>query len=271
MVRDGRLAEYSRLVLVERRNLLDLRTRAAAALLLAGGRSVLSRHTAARLLGCSAADDAPIHVLVDYHRKVPRVPGLVIHQGLFVVKEVATIDGLRVQPLDIAIAEMLCRASRRSALACVDQALALARAEDREDFRSDVAYRISTRRDPRGRKRATILLDLATGLAESPAESWLLLDLFDVGFPVPAQQFPILDLDGRERYRLDFAWEEARIALEYDGFAAHVGMEDRDSERDEYLRRRGWTTIRASSEDLRDPSWLHSELRRAFYRRGLPW
>ena len=47
--------------------------------------------------------------------------------------------------------------------------------------------------DPRGRRQSQILLDLATGLAESPAESWLLLGLFDADFSVPAQQVPVLD------------------------------------------------------------------------------
>jgi len=95
----------------------------------------------------------------------------------------------------------------------------------------------------------------------------VLLSLFDAGFPVPTQQFPVLDMRGREVYRLDLAWEEPRVALEYDGYAAHAERVARDAARDEDLRRRGWVVIRATVEDLKDPSRLHAEVRRAFSRR----
>jgi hypothetical protein len=177
------------------------------------------------------------------------------------------LDGLRVIAFEYAIAELLCRAPRHDALACLDQALALTPADRRSEFRAEVLYRIGTRRDPRGRRRSQVLLDLANGLAESPAESSLLLGLFDAGFPVPTQQLPVLNMSGRELYRLDFAWEEARVAVEYDGYAAHAGRAAHDAARDEDLRRRGWIVIHATAEDLADPSRLHAEIRRAFWRR----
>jgi hypothetical protein len=267
LVRDGWLVPFSRKVLVERRRQLELLTRAAAVSLLAGSRAVLTSHTAARLLGCAAANDGCIHVLVDYHRKVPRVPGVIVHQGLFDEQDVLTLDGLRVLSLECAITELLCRASRRVALACADQAIALTPAEQRAEFRAEVLHRIGARPDPRGRRRSQILLNLASGLAESPAESWLLLGFFDAGFSVPSQQLPVFDINGREIYRLDFAWEEPMVAVEYDGYAAHVDRMVRDAERDLDLQRRGWTVIHADATDLHDPSRLHADVRRAFWRR----
>lgn len=267
LVRDGRLVSFTRNVLVERERQLELRTRAAAALLVVGGRALLTSYTAARLHGCSAADTAQVHVLFDYHRTSHAIPGIVQHQGLFEEQDVVVLDGLRVHALDCAIAELLCRAPRRTALACADQAMALAPDHARNEFRAEVLSRILSRRDPRGRRRGEILLLLANGLSESPAESWLLLGFFDDGLPLPAQQFPVLDLDGRERYRLDFAWEESRVAVEYDGYAAHVDRGARDAARQVDLERRGWTVIRAQAEDLRDPTRLHAEIRREFHRR----
>ena len=258
---------FSRKVLVERDRQLSLQTRAAATLLLAGPRAVLTSHTAARLLGCTAADEGCVHVLVDYHRKVPRVPGVVVHQGLFDEQDVLTLDGLRMLSLECVITELLCRASRRVALACADQAMALTPAEQRAEFRAEVLHRIGTRRDPRGRRRSQILLNLARGLSESPAESWLLLGFFDAGFSVPVQQLPVSDINGREVYRLDFAWEEPMVAVEYDGYVAHLDRMARDAARDEDLQRRGWTVIHADAGDLRDPSRLHADVRRAFWRR----
>jgi hypothetical protein len=266
-IRDGQLTRFSRRVLVERERQLAFKTRAAAALLLAGPRAVLTSHTAVRMFGCTAADTGQTHVLVDYHRKVPGVPGLSVHKGLFDEQDVILLDGLRVYALECAITELLCRESRRVALACLDQALAFLPVEQRGEFRAEVLHRIGTRRDPRGRRRSQVLLNLASGLAESPAESWLLLSLFDKGFAIPAQQFPVRDINGRERYRLDFAWEEPRVALEYDGYAAHAERTELDAARDEDLRRRGWLVIRADVDDLRDPTRLHAELQQAFWQR----
>lgn len=79
----------------------------------------------------------------------------------------------------------------------------------------------------------------------------------------------MLDLAGVERYRLDFAWPELRIAIEYDGYEAHEGRRERDAARDADLRRRGWIVIRATIDDLHDPSGLLAEIDRAFRRRGL--
>lgn len=267
IVDEGRLIPCSRHVLVVRGRQLDLRTRAAAALLQAGPNAVLTRHTAAFLHGCTAANTGQVHILVDYHRRLSSTVGVTVHHGLFEEQDVVMLDGLRVMVLEHALAELLCRAPRRDALACLDQALALTPVDQRAGLRAEVLSRIGERRDPRGRRRSQILLDLASGLSESPAESWLLLSLFDAGFSVPSQQFPVLDLGGREIFRLDFAWEEPRVALEYDGYAAHAGRAAYDEAREDDLRRRGWLVIRATGDDLKDLARLHAEIRRAFWQR----
>jgi hypothetical protein len=122
LVSEGRLVAHSRYVLVARDRQLDLHTRAAATLLMAGPRAALARNTAAYLHGCSAAPTGQIHVLVDYHRRLQTVLGVVAHQGLFEEQDVVLLDGLRVMALDHTLAELLCRESRRDALACLDQA-----------------------------------------------------------------------------------------------------------------------------------------------------
>jgi hypothetical protein len=265
--RAGRLVRVTRDVLVDRVRQLDFRTRAAAALLVAGDRAVLTSHTSAALFGCTAADAGRVHVLVDYDRPLRPTADIAVHHGHYDEQDVMVLDGLRVYVLECALAELLCRASRPTAFACMDQALAMAPPGERVEFRAEVAHRIAVRKDSRGRRRAEILLDLATGLAESPAESWLLLGLFDAGLPIPAQQVPVVDLDGNVRYRLDFAWEDVHVALEYDGFAAHVGRAARDAAREDDLRRMGWTVLRATAADLKEPAELHAAIRRAFWRR----
>ncbi|SDH59191.1 Protein of unknown function [Actinokineospora alba] len=260
----GQLTAFSRTILVDRRRALDFPTRAAAALSWAGDETVLTSHTSAWLHGCTAADQGTIHVLSSYDRRARKRPGIAFHNGSLDTIGIGRIHGLRVVDLAFAIAEILCAAPRATALACADQALAQASDQDRKGVHDAIGYRLDTRADSRGRWRAWALLDLATGRPESPAESALLLAVVDGGLPVPVAQHPILDIDGRERYRLDFGWPDPKIALEYDGYAAHEGRLQRDAARDLDLARRGWLVIRATAADLRDPSRFMSELRVAF-------
>jgi hypothetical protein len=113
-----------------------------------------------------------------------------------------------------------------------------------------------------------MMVDLATGKADSPPESMFRLMAVEAGFPIPEAQYEIFTIDGRLLYVLDIAWPEARIALEYDGFAAHEERRNADRERDERMAGRGWITLRATVADLRDPSRIINELRDAFARRS---
>jgi very-short-patch-repair endonuclease len=90
----------------------------------------------------------------------------------------------------------------------------------------------------------------------------------EAGFPIPEAQYEIFTIDGRPLYVLDIAWPEVRIALEYDGYAAHEGRESQDTDRDDRMAGRGWITVRATHADLRDPSRVIDELRAAFAKRS---
>lgn len=268
-IEDGVLKPFARGVLVDSRRSVTLYTRAAATLLLAGPAAALTGFTALAMWGCTAAPDGPVHVLLPYCRKMSARPGVVVHSGVFEEQDVHDVADLPTMSLDFALTEVLCRENRRDALACADQAFAMTPDRERAEFRAAVAERIRIRRDPRGRRRGRRLLELATGLPESPAESWTLVLFDDVGLPMPTPQYPIYDLSGREIYRLDFAWPELRVAVEYDGYEAHEHKAARDQVRDRDLRRRGWLVIRATSADLAEPTRLLGEIGVAFRARGL--
>ncbi|MGM1060317.1 endonuclease domain-containing protein [Saccharothrix sp. Mg75] len=263
VIAEGRLVSYCRTVVIQRERMADLRTRAAAALLMAGPDAVLSNHTAAWLHGCTAASTHRVHLTIDYGRKLRLRSGLDVHHQSFHPDDVVEVDGLRCLTLAHAVTELLCRAPRGTALACADQALAQVTADERAGFKADLAERITTRADHRGRRQGMSLLDLATGLPESPPESALLLLIADAGFPLPEPQHSVRDLEGREVWRLDFAWPHARLGLEYDGHAAHADRRERDAARDDDLRRRGWRVLRADASDLRNPITLFNHLHAA--------
>jgi very-short-patch-repair endonuclease len=83
------------------------------------------------------------------------------------------------------------------------------------------------------------------------------------GFPILQAQHQILTVDGQLLYVLDIAWPTVRIALQYDGYAAHDKRNKRDSERDGRMAGRGRITVRATAADLSDPSRVRDDLRAA--------
>ncbi len=214
-------------------------------------------------------DDTSIHVTVPYARRNKPKPGLVIHHADFRPSDVVELDGLTTFSLDLALADFLCDGDKRTAIAALDEAMHGLAPDHVRALRENVRDRIMDRRDRRGIHRALLLLDLATGKAESPPESILRLIVVEAGFPIPEVQYEITTIEGRKLYVLDMAWPSRRIALEYDGFASHEGRHDYDSERDARMAGRGWITIRVSAADLRDPQRVLAELARAFEMRAV--
>ncbi|WP_232663913.1 hypothetical protein [Pseudonocardia sp. TRM90224] len=270
---NGLLHPLWRGVLVESERLLDPRTRATAALLASGPDAVLTGPTASALHGCVAITAPTTHVVVPYSCRFRGRDGLVTHRGSYFADDVVLRDGLRMLSLERVTADILCDERPANALALADEVLRRA-GDDHEPTRRRILEHIRRRHaigDIRGTVRGSDLLDLASPRAESIAESWLRMILVEQGFPLAEVNWPLCDLDGREVYRLDLAWPSLRIAVEYDGYAAHVGRERADEARYEDLRRRGWLVVRATSVDLTDSRRLASELRSAFTRRGYAW
>ncbi|MGW5705861.1 DUF559 domain-containing protein [Amycolatopsis japonica] len=265
----GVLVQPWRGVVVHAADSLKLATRAQAALLVVGQPAALSGATALALHGISAVEDTRIHVTVPYSRRVKSKPGLAVHQADFRPSDVIELDGLPMFSLDLALADFLCTGDKRTAFAALDEAMRGLLPDHVRTLHANVRDRIVDRRDRRGIHRAVMLLDLATGKADSPPESILRLIVVEAGFPVPEAQYEITTIEGRTLYVLDMAWPARRIALEYDGFASHEERRDYDSERDARMAGRGWITIRASAEDLRDPRRVLSELTKAFERRAV--
>lgn len=267
-IASGQLAPLWRGVLVDPARILDPLTRAAAACIVVGPTAALWGLTALRLYGCAAAETSTVHLITPYIRWSRSNEELRVHQGRVPADSVRTVEDLPVVAPDLATSDVLCTAPRRLALACADQAVALQPALERRRFVEQVAERLANRADRRGTRRAYGLLELVDGGAESPPESSLRLLVVDAGFPVPHVQHEIRTLDGVVLWRLDMAWPDVRIGLEYDGFAAHAERAERDAARDEDLARRGWLIVHATAADLRDPRRLLRELGAAFRERG---
>jgi very-short-patch-repair endonuclease len=108
----------------------------------------------------------------------------------------------------------------------------------------------------RGSKQAREAARLADGLAESPQETRLRLLILRAGLPAPVAQYTVRD--GRVFLaRMDFAYPELRLAIEYDGL--WHGERDqffRDRRRLNRLLAAGWRVVFVTAEGLHRPEEL---------------
>ena len=267
-LRRGELVPLWAGVLVDADRATELTSLAAAALLAAGPEAAITGPTAANFYGCTSLPATPVHVIVPYEHWLRSRPGLVVHNGRCFEPDVEEIEGLRVLGLEAVLAQLLCTARPADALAVADEALSQVPEPLRADLRSRVHARVRRREDPRGTVRGASVLDLATGRAESPAESRLLWAVVEVGLPRPEMNWPVCDLEGVVIYRLDVAWPAFRVAVEYQGYAAHHGRDEADAARQLDLERRGWTVIPVWAADMRDQRQLIARVRGALTARG---
>jgi REase_MTES_1575 len=96
------------------------------------------------------------------------------------------------------------------------------------------------------------LIPKARPEAESPMESEARLVMVDGRLPEPVLQYEIVDRDGRV-WRVDFAWPDRRVAVEYDGFDWHSSPESlrKDRQKRAALEEIGWRIVSTVSDDVR--------------------
>jgi Protein of unknown function (DUF559) len=96
-------------------------------------------------------------------------------------------------------------------------------------------------------------VDLADGLAESPQETRLRLLLHQSPLPRPIAQYSVRE-GTRFVARVDFAWPDAKVAVEYEGmWHGRPQQVARDRRRLNQLTAAGWTVVFVTAADLHDP------------------
>jgi hypothetical protein len=163
-------------------------------------------------------------------------------------------------PLRTAL-DLGCILRRRDALAALDQFRRLYGITEQRLAQSAVRY---FRR--RGVVQLRHLIPLSDPRAESPRETWTRLAIIDAGIAAPVPQYEI-ELDGAVIFRLDHAYPDHRVAVEYDGEDFHRTDEQlkHDARRRAWLRDQDWRVIVVRKGDFtgkRLEDWL-AELRYA--------
>jgi G:T-mismatch repair DNA endonuclease (very short patch repair protein) len=115
----------------------------------------------------------------------------------------------------------------------------------------------------RGSRLAREIARAADGLAESPQETRVRLLLQRSGLPAPEAQYRVFDEDGFVA-RVDFAYPELRLAIEYDGaWHGRPGQLREDRRRLNRLSAAGWRVVFVTAADLADPEGLVRRIARA--------
>jgi hypothetical protein len=120
----------------------------------------------------------------------------------------------------------------------------------------------------RGCRRALEVLALADPRAESPRESQLRVLLVQSGSPAPELQVEVRD-GPQFVARLDLAWPELKVGIEYDG-AHHreQGQHSRDLRRHNDLRALGWVVLQVDAAQLAAPARFLADVARLLAERG---
>lgn len=222
-------------VYVDARAVVDLELRTRAALTLAPGGAVASRHTAAALIGGVAPWSAEVQLTLPAGRL--RVAGIDARRG--VLTATARWRGIPVtcgedtftgMATDLGLVELVVLGdSLVKAGRCSPEALRPA------------AGRVT------GRGAATIrrAASLVRAGVDSPMESRLRLLLVLAGLPEPVVNHVEYDESGRWSRRFDLSYPEHRLAIEYDGrqHAESRAQWEHDLERREDLDADGWRLV----------------------------
>ena len=204
----------------------------------------------------------PLHVAVMAGQRRVVARDIVAHHVTIQPDDVGTIDGLRVTTVERTWCDLAATGLTLAELVAAGDA-ALWRRDPKTQIRG---IRAATARYE-GRRGARLIRDalpLLTDRSDSPPESELRVAFIQAGLPRPLPNYEIRHF-GRLVATSDLAWPESLVLVEYEG--EHHLTDARqwayDIERYARLTELGWTVIRATVADYRDPSTLLARVARA--------
>jgi very-short-patch-repair endonuclease len=240
------------------------RQAAMAAVLWAGDDAVVSHRTAGILWGLDGVDTTRVEVTVPY-RRAPRNARVTVHRShTLPAVDRDAIHGIPVTSPARTIVDLSAVLTGEALPSALESALRL-----RLTTHSFVEWRLREL-GGKGRKGARELRRILdergrdAGALESRLEVKLARLLTASRLPPPVRQF-WLDLHG-DRYRLDFAWPDRKVALEADGYETHGGRVafERDHRRLTALAAAGWRVLPVTwAQVTRSSSTVLTEVARA--------
>jgi hypothetical protein len=232
---------------------LTHRLQAEGVTLVAPRTAVLGGLTAATLWstrGPLAGPEDPVEVILPPGVRWHPSPGVVVRTAT-TTGSVVTDGRLRWTDRTRTALDLIRRGPLDEAVVLLDRLV-----QTRAAFLDDVRAAAIELPRCRGSLQARRVATLADGLAESPPETRLRLLIGRSALPPPVAQFEIR-AEGRFVARVDFAYPEHRLAIEYDG-VWHAQREQftKDRARLNRLLAAGWRVVFVTAADLRRPDEL---------------
>jgi len=217
-------------------------------------------------------DTTLVHLTRADQRAGRKEAGVQQHTGLLVEGDVVTQGELSWTSATRAALEVTTMASVEAALCVVDDLLhrgltTVGQLKQRYDSITRWPYTLRTQ----------LVLRLASPLAESVAESRARYQFHVQGLPRPECQYEIRDAMGNFVARVDFAWPEFKLFVEFDGAikygrllkpgqtASDAVVEEKKRE-DRIREVTGWRCIRLTWADLANPERTAQRIRQAMAR-----
>ena len=248
---------------------LTWRGRVLAACWAAGDLASASGRAAGKLWRLPGGSDEVVEITCRRWRRA-RHDGLLVHESLaFDDVDVTVTDGMPVTN----VARTLFDLARVCGDGTIDLAIddALRRRLTTEAELEAIRDRLARSGREGSARFRSVLAGRTSGATESTAERRLLQLLRRHGLPAPVPQHQIRDAGGRLVARVDLAYPDLRIAIEYDSYAHHMGTaaHERDAARRNGILAADWYLLVATAADLRDGGHrLAAEVRRAHVARS---
>ncbi len=240
-----------------------------SACLAAGDGAFASHTTAARLWAFADFGPTDAVEVTTPSRRRRRIEGVIVHDTQVLGRRhVATHRGLPVS----SPARTLCDLTWRSSPRVVERALDDALRRKITTLRATRATYLDLAGP--GRRRCTVMRALLDERIPgfdpggSPKERGLVEWIIGAGLPAPVSQHRVRV--GRRSFRLDLAYPDLRIGIEYDGWDAHRTRSTfaTDRARQNELEVRGWLVLRFTASSTRED--VVSAVRAAIEMRGPP-
>ncbi|KAA1429200.1 type IV toxin-antitoxin system AbiEi family antitoxin domain-containing protein [Nocardioides antri] len=215
-------------------------------------------------------DLSAAHVTNLYGIGERRAAKVVHHRGVCRVDDVTRLDGGWITSPPRTAMDTACIASRDAGVAVLDdfQHRGLATRDQLEQI-------LASMRSTPDTLNLLLKLRLSDGKAESVGETRSRLLFRDEGLPAPVPQFEVRHPAGHVAGRVDFAWPERRVMLEFDGYQKYLRLRRKDESieqtilrekaREDHLRElTGWLMVRLIWADLDFPTETANRIWRAF-------